>query len=126
MILLERVLVAFIPLAMILIGIVTFAITPYIVHEDDAIVRIGMRRAAEPDAIEFALFVEIKRLGPEAQLDIPAPNALVLAELDRSWDSGGVELLQPAPAIRLRGGARSGENFADDTGGLCQQPCCAF
>ena len=94
------------PYALLAIGITTFAVTPNIVREDDAIVRIGMRSAGA-NAIEFALFVEIKRVGSLTY--VPEPNRLELSDPDQldaaqrsfQWKSGVVVLPAPAPALRI-------------------------
>ena len=103
---LERVLLVSLPTALLVIGIVTFAVTPSIVRADDAIVRIGMR-SAEANAIEFALFVEIKRVGLLTYT--PEPNRFELPDADRpaaarrsfQWESGTADLPAPAPALRI-------------------------
>ena len=103
---LERAILVLLPTALLAIGIATFAVTPNIVREDDAIVRIGMRPAGA-NAIEFALFVEIKRVGSLAY--VPEPNRLELPDPDRpaaarrsfQWESGAVVLPEPAPALRI-------------------------
>ena len=103
---LERALLVLLPTALLAIGIATFAVTPNIIREDDAIVRIGMRSAGA-NAIEFALFVEIKRVGSLSY--VPQPNRLELSDPDRpaaarrsfQWESGAVVLPAPAPALRI-------------------------
>ena len=103
---LERVLLVSLPTALLVIGIVTFAVTPSIVRADDAIVRIGMRSAGA-NAIEFALFVEIKRVGSLTYT--PEPNRFELPDADRpaaarrsfQWESGTADLPAPAPALRI-------------------------
>jgi len=103
---LERALLVLLPAALLAIGIATFAVTPNIVREDDAIVRIGMRSAGA-NAIEFALFVEIKRVGSLTY--VPEPNRLELPDLAQlnaaqrsfQWESGAVVLPEPAPALRI-------------------------
>ena len=103
---LERALLVLLPTALLAIGIATFAVTPNIVREDDVIVRIGMRSAGA-NAIEFALFVEIKRVGsltytPEPnRLELPDPGQLDAAQRGFQWESGAVVLPEPAPALRI-------------------------
>ena len=104
---LERALLVSLPAALLAIGIVTFAVTPNIVRADDAIVRIGMRSAGA-NAIEFALFVEIKRVGsltytPEPnRFELPDPDRLDAARRSFQWESGIAVLPTPAPALRIQ------------------------
>ena len=103
---LERAIFVLLPTALLAIGIATFAVTPNVVREDDAIVRIGMRSAGA-NAIEFALFVEIKRVGSLTY--VPEPNRLELSDPDRpaaarrsfQWESGTAVLPAPAPTLRI-------------------------
>lgn len=102
----ERAILVLLPTALLAIGIATFAVTPNIVREDDAIVRIGMRSAGA-NAIEFALFVEIKRVGsltytPEPnRLELPDPDQVDVAQRSFQWESGVAVLPEPAPALRI-------------------------
>ena len=106
----ERALMALLVLALIIVGVVTFAIAPNRVHEDDALVQIGVRRASEPNTIEFALFVEVPRVGESTR--IPPPNQYTLrrpSERSEWWQSGVVQLPPPARQIRVRVWQAGGE-----------------
>ena len=83
---------------------------PKRVHEDDALVQIGVRRASEPNTIEFALFVEAPRVGESTR--IPTPNQYTLrrpSERSEWWQSGVVQLPPPARQVRVRVWETGGE-----------------
>lgn len=96
----ERALMALLVLALIIVGIVVFAIAPNQVHEDDALVRIGVRPASEPNAIEFALFIEVPRVGESMRT--PTPNQYTPRRSSEWWQSGVVQLPPPARQVRVR------------------------
>ena len=112
----ERAIAVLLPLVMIVIGVVTFGVTPTIVHEDDVFLRIGMRQAAaKADAVEFALVAETRRTGSRTYL-LPEPNHLELPDTERldfvrtrygasarfAWESGATALPPLANDVRIR------------------------
>lgn len=106
----ERALMALLVLALIIVGVVTFAIAPNRVHENDALVQIGVHRASESNTIEFALFVEVPRVGESTR--IPTPNQYTLrraSERSEWWQSGVVQLPPPARQLRVRVWQTAGE-----------------
>ena len=92
----ERVAATSIALILLVGGVLTFAVAPNIVYEDDAVMRIGMRRAPEPNTIEFAMFSQVKSRGSTMQ--VPKLNQLDLSDRDSSWYSGSVG--PPIKAVR--------------------------
>ena len=96
----ERVLLALLVLALIIVGVVVFAIAPNDIHEDDALVRIGVRPADELNTVEFALFVEVPQVGESTR--IPTPSRYTPRRSSEWWQSGVVQLPPPARQVRVR------------------------